>query len=177
MLGSEILLTAPQPRGVFLEGTLSDTNTIYPGAAMQVVSVSLPNASNFQGGQPLWQRYAPSADGDPRLCAILLPDWGQGQLFSTAYVNGARVFLYCPLAGEYMNILVPPQAGTGSANAYDVGMRLIPDHSVVSAGSYTNVGGGFITTATSSVMAWFMAMEHYDAPVDAPGWLWAQKQF
>lgn len=175
MLGSSIVLTAPQPRGVFLEGTISDTSaTLYPGAAAEIVAVALPGNTNFVGGEPLWERYgkaAGMADADPRLCAILYENQ-QGGIFSTPYNNGDRCFLYCPLAGEYMNILVAPQAGTSSANAYSVGERLIPKSTIVSS-----TGGAFVIESTSSVQAWFMSMEHYDAPADAVGWLWAQRQF
>jgi|SRR6185312_4499759 len=169
MKGSEILLTAAQPRGVFLEGLLAANQTPYPGSAMMIVA-----GAALVNGEPTWTPYAPSADGDPRLAAILLPDSLQGQLYSTAYASpgasaGGRVFLYCPLAGEYMNIAVAPQVGTGSANAYTIGERMIPSHSTAP--------GQFIQTSTSSVQAWFMSMEHYDATADAVGWLFSQKQF
>ena len=160
MNGSEIVVTAPKPRGVFVEGTINDTS--YPGTAMQIVS-----GQTFLGGEPYWQHYAPSADADPRLCAILLADTEQGQLYSTAYAVGARCQVYCPLAGEYVNVIVAPQQGSSSANAYTIGERLVPQHTT----------GQFIIESTSSIQAWFMSMEHYDAPADLIGWLWCQKQF
>lgn len=159
MLGTSIVV-ASNPRGLFLEGTIDDTSL--PGTAMEMT----PGAA-FSGQEPHWRHYQPSADGDPRLCAILLPDMLQGQLYSTAYVAGARCFLYCPVAGEDMNVLVAPQAGTSSANAYTIGERLIPSHS----------SGEFIAEATSSFLAWFMVMEHVDIAADQTGWVWARKQF
>jgi len=175
MKGSEILLTAPQPRGVFLEGTMAANIAPFPGTAMQIAANTA-----FIGGEPVHTVYAPSADGDPRLCMILLPDVFQGQLFSTAYPSQAtpvnRSRCYCPLAGEYMNVCVAPGAGTGSANAHFIGDRLIPSHAAVTVGGTTSTPGVFINTSTSSVRAWFQSMEHYDAPVDGLGWLFTQYQ-
>lgn len=159
MLGSEIVL-ASNPRGIFIEGTIDDTST--PGTAMEIT----PGAA-FAGNQPHWRHYQPTADGDPRLCAILLPDSDQGQLFSTAYVSGARCFLYCPLPGEQINVLVALQPGTGSANAYTIGERLIPQHTT----------GQFIVESTSSFQAWFKSMEHVDIAADVIGWVWSIKEF
>lgn len=159
MLGIEIVV-ASHPRGLFLEGTIDDTSL--PGTAMQMT----PGAA-FSGNEPHWEHYQPSADGDPRLCAILLPDYLQGQLFSTAYAAGARGFLYCPLPGEQVNVCCAPQPGTGSADAYTIGERLIPQHTT----------GQFIVESTSSFQAWFMAMEHVDLTPDVAGWVWSMKQF
>lgn len=159
MLGNEIVVAAPEPRGIFLEGTIDDTSL--PGTAMQITP-----AATFVGGEPHWQHYQPSADADPRLAAILLNDALQGQIYSTAYVVGARCFLYCPLPGEYINIAIAGQQGTGNANVFTIGERFIPNHST----------GLFSVTTTSSQIAWFMAMEAYTPPADQTAWLWTQKQ-
>ncbi len=158
MQGTEIELTN-EPRGRFLEGIVSGTPV--PGVAMQfVLGVAAVN------GGMTYQVYSPSADGDPRLMAILLEDHLQGKTYLDAYVTGTRCFMYCPLPGDEMNIQVPSQQGTGSANAYTVGERLIAQHNT----------GAFIVESTSSVHAEFTSMEHYDAPVDAIGWVWAMRQ-
>ncbi len=158
MKGTEIVV-ASHPRGVFLEGTIDDTSL--PGTAMEIT----PGAT-FTSNEPHWRHYQPAADGDPRLCVILRQDYLQGKLFSDAYIAGSRGFLYCPLPGEYMNVLAAPQVGTGSANAYTIGERLIPQHTT----------GEFIAEATSSFAAWFMSMEHVDITADQVGWVWAIKQ-
>lgn len=159
MKGVEIILSA-QPRGVFLEGIIQGTPQ--PGTAM-TVAVGVP----FTNGRPNWVAYAGSANGDPRLCAILLNDWLQGMPFNGIYTSGQRGLLYAPLAGEEMNILVAPQVGTGSANAYTIGERFIP---TAATGQFT------ATSVTSSTAAWFMCMEHVDIPPDVAGLVWAQKQ-
>lgn len=159
MLGSKIVV-ASNPRGLFLEGTIDDTSM--PGTAMQIT----PNTA-FTGTEPHWEHYQPSADGDPRLSTILLPDDLQGQLYSTAYVANARCFLYCPLPGETMNILVLGAAGTGSADTWKIGDRLIPAHA----------SGKFVRESTSSFQAWFASMEYDQMSADVDAWLWAMKQF
>ena len=61
------------------------------------------------------------------LVAILLPDGLRGQIATTAYVAGERCFMYCPVAGEEMNVLLQDVAGT--ADDFVVGDRLIVDDS------------------------------------------------
>jgi hypothetical protein len=53
------------------------------------------------------------ADGDKGPVIILLPDSFQGFLATVAYVSGTRGFLYMPIAGEDLNLLVGDVAGTG----------------------------------------------------------------
>lgn len=115
--GNSIVVTA-EPKGQFLEGTIADTSK--PGTIMQVKA-----ATAFKGGRPSYVAGAPGTDGKQVLPAVLLEDNLQGKTSSDAYVSGTRCRLYCPVAGEELNILVGEVAGTG--NSYAIGDRLIID--------------------------------------------------
>jgi hypothetical protein len=104
--GSEIIVSA-NPQGVFLEGTIYGTPK--PGTVMMIKATALI------GGRPVWAVYDVSADGIPGIVAVLLPDTLQGQLATAAYVTGTRCFLYCPIAGEELNMLVADVSGTGTS--------------------------------------------------------------
>lgn len=158
MKGSVILLEA-NPRGKFQEGIIDDTSK--PGTAMQL---TLGGANS--NGRAHYEHYQPSADGDPRATCILLEDRMQGSNPFTAYVAGTRCFLYFPLPGEEINVLVRGQVGTGSANAFTVGERLIAGHT----------DGKFIQEATSATAAMFSVMEHIDEVPDADTLVWCRKE-
>src|SRR5580698_1588931 len=106
MRGSQICLES-NPRGKFLEGIINAGNTPYPGTAMQIVPASAETSGDFN-----WEVYQPGADNDPLLIAILLEDRFSGGIYSTQYAALTRCFLYVPLPGDYMNILVQPDSGT-----------------------------------------------------------------
>jgi hypothetical protein len=55
----------------------------------------------------------------------LLPDQLQGKGATDAYVLGTRCFLYCPISGEEMNLVLGEIAGTG--NTFAIGDRFIID--------------------------------------------------
>ncbi len=116
MLGNEILLAA-NPKGVFLEGTISGTPK--PGTVMQVKAATEP-----VGGRPTFEVYNAAADGDQRLIAVLLEDHLQGKIATDAYVTGSRGFLYVPAAGEELNMLVAV-SGTSTGDAQAIGDLLI----------------------------------------------------
>lgn len=103
--GNEIIVTSP-PRGVHLEGIIDGTPK--PGTVMQIKAAVEP-----VGGRHTWEDYDVDADGDQRLIAVLLPDQLQGKIAADAYVSGDRGFLYVPLPGEDLNMLVLNIAGTG----------------------------------------------------------------
>ncbi len=107
-IGNEIVVSS-NPKGVFLEGTVDGTPK--PGTVMQI------NAQEPVGGRHDWTAFNADADGNQRLIAVLLPDSLQGKDADAAYVDGDRCFLYCPAAGEELNVLVLNIAGTSDAFA------------------------------------------------------------
>lgn len=109
--GNEIVLSG-NPKGVFLEGTIDDTSK--PGTIMQIKAGVAP-----VGGRHTWIAAAPGTDGEPAIIAILCADNFQGKLITDAYVAGTRCFMYCPIAGEEVNVLLGEVAGTG--NTFTVG--------------------------------------------------------
>lgn len=117
-IGNEIIASA-EPRGRFIEGIISGTPK--PGTVMQVKA-----ATEMIGGRFTWEVYNVDSDGDQRLIAVLLPDQLQGRLATTAYVTGDRCFLYCPLPGEELNMLVLA-AGTATSDALAIGDQLMVD--------------------------------------------------
>jgi hypothetical protein len=154
-LGSDIIVSS-NPKGVFLEGVVSGTPK--PGTMMQIQAGTAAVA-----GRQTWEVYNPSgATGDPRLVAILLEDNLQGKGSGDAYVSGTRCFLYVPLYGEEMNILVKGQPGTGSANAFTVGERLEAEKG----------SGKFIQQVTSASLSQFTCLEHIDEVPNTDTLVW-----
>jgi hypothetical protein len=160
MKGNEIIVASPK-RGVEWGAYVTDVS--FPGTAMEILNAPLI------GGRPQVRHYQPSASGDPRPCIILLPDDSQGGLMSLAYAgnlsNPPYGKIYFPLPGEDVNIATKPMAGTGSANAFFIAERMMPDTAT----------GQFVIESTSNFPSWFVSMEHYDAPVQGVGWLWTVK--
>jgi len=112
--GNGIIVSA-EPRGKFLEGYVSGTPK--PGTVMQIKAGVAP-----VGGRFTWEPYNRSADGERPQgpLAILLPDELQGKTVSDAYSDGDRCFLYVPIPGEELNVLVYAP-GTGTADAQAIG--------------------------------------------------------
>lgn len=120
MKGTEILVSS-HPHGIFLEGIIGDTSS--PGTHMQIKA-----ATAMIGGEPTWVAANIGTDGAPALIAVLLSDRLQGKTATDAYVFGTRCFLYCPIAGEDMNVLVGEGAGT--ANTFAIGDQFMLDSDV-----------------------------------------------
>ncbi len=117
------IIVSNQPRGVFIEGWI--TGTPKPGTCMEI---DISEAA--VGGRFTWEAYGASSgaigsDGDRQLIAVLLPDDLIGQLATTAYATGERGFMYCPVAGEEINIIVEDVGGTGDDIA--VGDKFLVD--------------------------------------------------
>lgn len=125
------ILVSTEPKGVFLEGIVSGTPV--PGTVMEVKPAVAP-----VGGRFTYQVWSKSS-GAKGLVAVLLGDDLQGkisvganatftasggagggtyQATGDAYVDGTRCFLYCPAAGEDMNLVFHNVAGT----ADDIGI-------------------------------------------------------
>lgn len=151
--GTNIIVSA-QPKGVYVEGTMSGTPK--PGTMMEQTSNAADGNERFT-----FQVYQPGTDGDRRLPLILLPDSAVGQLETTAYVTGANCFMYVPAVGEEMNILFGNAAGTGDDVA--VGGLLIADTGT----------GKFIPTTGTPESEPFQAKEALvDPTADQLLWAW-----
>jgi hypothetical protein len=112
--GREIQVSS-NPKGQFLEGVIGDTSL--PGTIMQIQA-----GTAFVQGRPTYVAAAPGVAGNPLQIAVLLADDLQGFTVTTAYVIGTRCRLYCPLAGEEMNILC---GQGGPTQAFTVGQQLM----------------------------------------------------
>lgn len=137
--GNEIIVSA-DPQGKFLEGIISGTPK--PGTLMQ-----LKAGVAMKGGRFTWEAATPvGGDGKPSIVAVLLADNLQGKTATDAYVTGTRCFLYCPIAGEDLNVLVGEGAGT--ANTFAVGDYLMLD-----------AEDGILIPSSSPVSAPFIVLE------------------
>lgn len=104
--GRKILITA-HPQGRFLEGPIFGTPK--PGTCMTI------RTPFYEDGCHLWEPWAKSS-GVRGLVAVLLEDRDQGKTVDDAYVTGTRGFLYCPVAGEELNMIIADVAGTGDTH-------------------------------------------------------------
>lgn len=117
--GNEIIVSA-EPMGRFIEGIVSGTPK--PGTCMQIKAATAADGN----GRFTWEVYNTSADGEQRLVAVLLPDVLRGKTATDAYASGDRCFLYCPVAGEELNMLVT-DVDTGTADTFAIGDLLMID--------------------------------------------------
>lgn len=117
MQGNKILI-ASEPKGVFDEGTISGTPS--PGTLMQIAAATEP-----VGGRFTFEVYSADADGDQRAIIVLL-EKGEGYSYSDAYVNGDRCFVYYPLPGEDINMIVSA-SGTSTGDSQAIGDLYIAD--------------------------------------------------
>lgn len=116
--GNEIIVSA-NPRGAFLEGYVSGTPK--PGTVMQIKAATEP-----KGGRFTYEVFNGAADAERAAIIVLLPNQLLGKIATDAYVDGERCFLYCPLPGEELNMLVAA-AGTGTGDSIAIGDRFIVD--------------------------------------------------
>lgn len=116
--GNNIVVSA-EPRGRREECIVSGTPK--PGTVMEIKAATEP-----VGGRFTYQAYQDAvADGDQRLIGVLDMDSLQGRLATTAYADGERGFIYFPLPGEELNMLVANIAGTG--DSFAIGDIMIVD--------------------------------------------------
>jgi hypothetical protein len=110
--GSEIILTN-NPKGIFDEGIISGTPK--PGTCVEIVPTTAPVGGRFT------YRAVTRANGAKGPVCVLLPDRLQGKLATDAYVTATRCFLYWPIAGEELNMLLRETVGTGTAGETNIG--------------------------------------------------------
>lgn len=106
--GNQIIVSA-EPGGKFNEGYIGAGITPKPGTVLQEdKSVAL------KGGRPTYKLFDGAADGSLPLGPIwiLLENWLLGKDVDTAYAAGERCQVYCPKAGDELNMLFLDIAGT-----------------------------------------------------------------
>lgn len=151
--GQDVVVSS-NPKGQFLEGIIGDTSK--PGTVMQIKAATVP-----VGGRHTWIAAAVGTDGLPGIIAVLRPDHLQGKTITDAYVSGTRCFLYCPIAGEEVNVLL--DEGAGTSNTIAIGDRFMLDAEdgicvpasgtpssvpFIAMEAYTNVAGSQLTWCT-----------------------------
>lgn len=145
-----------------MEGIIGAGITPKPGTIMQKdISEAL------QGGRHVYELYNADADGGrPKgPWYVLLEDWPSGKAYDVAYAAGARCFLYTPLPGDELNLLVANIAGT--ADDHTKGEMLIVDDTtglmIATTGSpETEVAQLLetITDPTADTLAWCVWTGH-----------------
>jgi len=127
--GNQIIVS-DDPRGRFIEGVISGTPK--PGTVMEIkwtVAAGGPSGMDFT-----YEAYGTTAadgvkgvgaDGDRRTIYVLDRNKLEGVVATTAYVDGERAFLYVPVAGEDLNMILQDVAGTGDDHA--IGDTLMVD--------------------------------------------------
>ena len=92
------------PRGRFIEGTISGTPK--PGTCVQAKAGVAPVGNNFT-----YESYNKAQDGVRGPVIVLLEDSSQGRTRDHAYEDGTHCFLYIPVMGDELNLLVDSSMG------------------------------------------------------------------
>ena len=107
--GNGIIVSA-NPQGKFTEGILGAGLTVYPGTVVQRQA-----ATAEVGGRYTYEVYNADADGGrPKgPFFIVLENALLGKAATASYAAGERIFLYTPLPGDELNLMIGDVAGTG----------------------------------------------------------------
>jgi hypothetical protein len=171
MRGVEIVVNS-EPKGKFSEGQYEGNLTCVPGQILQA------DYSNLVGNEPSYKLYIPGSNGakpiGPYFVALVANLWGRMPTVlpnpasyssstvsypGTAYNPGDRIFTYCPLNGDELNLLIADGPGTG--NSYTAGTQFMAQN-----------GTGKLITATGSPASDpFTLLENLSAlTADTLGW-------
>lgn len=135
--GSNIIVSNA-PRGVYWEGVL--TGALLPGTLLQIKT----SAGLDDDGNPSFEVYNVTNDGQRAAVFVLLPDIYQGKDELTAYTTGTRCRVYQPIAGDQLNLLSDAAISFGAILVADDGTgKLVAPASV--AADYAT--GGLDTEA------------------------------
>ena len=126
MKGSKIIVTS-EPKGVFKECIINGTPK--PGTVMEI-DPGVAAVGNVFTWQPYGTEAASTgrgvaADGDRKIVAVLLEKSDEAKIYSTAYADADRGYLYFPVTGEELNMILENQAGT--AESFVIGDELMVD--------------------------------------------------
>jgi hypothetical protein len=129
MKGTDILINGNQPNGRFEEGTLvlGLAAACYAGMAMELVPATEPTNGRYS-----WQPVQTGAASLSRPLVIVLGDTMEGYAPMNAYTGspnalqaGYQIFLYWPMHGDEMNLLV--ENITGTSDHFAIGDKLMID--------------------------------------------------
>lgn len=122
MARGNCIVVSSEPQGKHMEGILGAGITASPGVILQIdYSIAL------KGGRHTFKLFNRGADGKRPAGGywVLREDYLQGKPVTSTYAAGERVFLYAPMRGEELNLLLGDVAGTGDTHA--VGEMLMVD--------------------------------------------------
>lgn len=103
------IVVTSAPVGRFLEGTIKGTPK--PGQLMEID----PAVPMDARGRFAWRVYQPGTDGLRRPIVVLREAQLLGKLKTTAYADGDACWLYCPINGDEVQILMKNETGTGDS--------------------------------------------------------------
>lgn len=109
------IVVGVEAKGVRKEGIAN--GAINPGECLQVDAAVEP-----VGGRHTLEAVVGAVDGERSLVMVADIDFLQGRTNANAYADGERVFAYCPLPGDELNVRV--QASVGNLA---IGDKLIID--------------------------------------------------
>lgn len=115
--GNKIVINE-NPVGRRSEGVI--VGALLPGICVQV-NTTEPDAGN----RFFWSPFDKSGSGAPGLVTVLDYDFPQGKLATDAYQTGKRGFLYFPVPGDQLNMLIHDQSGTGATSDFSIGDPLM----------------------------------------------------
>lgn len=145
--GNGIIVSA-NPQGIFKEGVIASGQTPKPGTVLQMdPTVALVgNCHTFK----IYDRVS-SGNRPAGALWVLLPDSLQGKLNSDAYAAGDRAFLYCPQAGEELNMLLLDI--TGEDDDHTKGELLAIDDTTGKLVAYSATVGGITNPTTAATLS------------------------
>lgn len=154
--GNCIIINGTEPKGRFMEGYIAAGETPKPGMILQIQS-----ATALKSGRHTFEIYNADQDGGrPKgPFYVLCEDAYQGKTVDDAYAAGDRAFLYTPLPGDELNLLLLNIAGT--ADDHTKGEMLIVDDTtgkmIATTGSPETEVAQLLETVTDPVadtLAW-----------------------
>lgn len=94
---------------------------IISGALLPGICVQVTTAEPDAGNRFTWQVFDKSGTGAPGLVTVLDMDIQQGKLATDVYVTLKRGFIYFPLPGDQLNMLIHDISGTGATSDFSIG--------------------------------------------------------
>jgi hypothetical protein len=152
--GNEILINGQDPKGRFTEGFVKTGLTVYPG----MLVIADPTVA-IKGGRFTYKFADLAAAGGLPIGSlfVVLADSLRGAIATDSFAAGSRLFLYSPLPGDELNLLLD---ATGNATRTAGETQMLGDNT----GKLVAVGGAekeqiaqlmeTVTTPAADALAW-----------------------